>query len=724
MIRYSPPLTTATPSRSRFRRSKTRGVHSGGYSLCIKPEALSPFGELVPIYRDGSGRKFCGKGLLVLAGMILTLMTMTAQTLSKNDPLKFDADYYLMEKEFTKALNTYKNILRSEPDNADIKYKIGICYLNSENEKDLAIKYLDEASQKVSEKHKSSSFDETNAPIDAFFLLGSAYRVNNQIDKAIEAYKKYRDLLDPKDEYNFNAVNQYIRSCEMAATMLQNPVPVKKYNLGSPLNNESPNFNAVVSGDGKTMFFTSPAKEGYIILKSLFNDTAWSTPVNVTSALGTGKYMKTSDLSYDGKILLLTLDDALNSDIYICRFNKGKWSKAEPLGKEINSKFNETHASLSTDGRVLYFTSDRKGGEGDLDIYKSVPDDNGNWGKPVNLGPIINTPLNEETPFVTEIGDKLYFSSEGHQGIGGYDIYCYDFSNPSAGVVNLGYPVNSTDNDLFFVPSGDGHSAYFALNGEDSRGGRDIYRITFPESLPQSSEAITVSGQSADTLSNMTAITASGAQTAEEYSIIEQIENNVTQLNETISEPSGDEHVNEVVSETIKAILSESAGDEPDTEVLSDVLPVIKEQAEVSGSFYKIQIMALLKQVDLKRFSGVKGVTVARKADRWYRYTLGNTTDKQEAETLLTELKSKGYRDAFIRSEPIAPQFTIQVMAVPGPVVNLEKFSDLPSIAVTRGPDSFCRYTTGEFPTKEEAVGQLNQVKNLGYETAFVTRMK
>ncbi|HEX2395332.1 MAG TPA: tetratricopeptide repeat protein, partial [Bacteroidales bacterium] len=396
----------------------------------------------------------------ILLMMILSCIALTAQTLAKNDPLKFDADYYMMEKDFTKALNTYKNILRSEPDNADIKYKTGICYLNSENEKDQAIPFLEEASLKISEKYNSNSFDETNAPVDALFLLGSAYRVNNQIDKAIESYKKYRTYLDPKDEYNLNVVDQYIKSCELAASMQQRPIEVTMSNLGSIVNNEFPNYNAVLSGDGKTMFYTSPARQGYDIFLTTFQDSAWSAPKNVTTVLGTGKYMRTSDLSYDGNILLLTLDDAMNSDIYICRFNKGKWSKAEPLGKEINSKFNETHASLSNDGRVLYFTSDRKGGQGDLDIYKAEPDDKGLWDKPVNLGPLINTPLNEETPFVAEIGDRLYFSSEGHNGIGGYDIYFYDFSNPSKGVVNLGFPVNTTDNDLFFVPAGDGHTAY------------------------------------------------------------------------------------------------------------------------------------------------------------------------------------------------------------------------------------------------------------------------
>ena len=227
----------------------------------------------------------------------------------------------------------------------------------------------------------------------------------------------------------------------------------------------------------KPYFIHPPGRQGYDIFLSTMTDNVWSAPRNMTTVLGTGKYMKTCDLSYDGLTLLLTLDDFMNADIYMSRFNKGKWSKVEPLGKEINTKGNETHASLSADGKVLYFTSNRKGGEGDMDIYKSEQDEKGGWGKAVNLGPAVNTPYNEETPFVTDDGKKLFFSSEGHDGMGGYDIFSYDLSNPGAGAINAGYPLNTTDNDLFFVPWGDGTTGYYSFRGNDSYGGRDIYQV-------------------------------------------------------------------------------------------------------------------------------------------------------------------------------------------------------------------------------------------------------
>ena len=199
---------------------------------------------------------------LILLVLNLPVTLIQAQTLARNDALKFDADYYLMEKNFEKAKGIYINILKSEPENADIKYRLGICYLNDEEGKEKAIPYLEEAVQKVSEKYNQNSFKETNAPTDAYFLLGSAYRVNNQIDKAIEAYSQYKATLDPKDKYNQGVIDQYIRNCYVAKEMQKTPLSITMVNMGMPVNTELPNFNAVLSGDGKTLFYTSTRPAG------------------------------------------------------------------------------------------------------------------------------------------------------------------------------------------------------------------------------------------------------------------------------------------------------------------------------------------------------------------------------------------------------------------------------------------------------------------------------
>ena len=126
----------------------------------------------------------------------------------------------------------------------------------------------------------------------------------------------------------------------------------------------------------------------------------------------------------------------------------------EPLNKNINSPYHETHASISADGKTLYFTSNRPGGQGGMDIYKSEIDEQGEWGKAVNLGSVVNTPYNEETPIINQDDNILYFSSQGHLNMGGYDVFhSLKMGNDKwREPVNMGSPVSTTDDDLFYYP--------------------------------------------------------------------------------------------------------------------------------------------------------------------------------------------------------------------------------------------------------------------------------
>ena len=463
------------------------------------------------------------KKLITTALLVLLVLPCMTQTSKKNDELKFNADYFLMRNEFDQALKIYLQVLESEPENADIMYRIGVCYLNSEDEKIKAIQYLQDASKNVSVKYSTNSFKEFHSPVEVFFLLGSAYRVNNQLDEAIAAYEKYKEFLDPKDKYNQEATDQYIRNCQFAKELLKKPHNVTFTNLGNVINNNLANFNPVVSGDGKILAFTSPGKQGYDIYISSFNDSVWSVPKNISPALGAGKYMKTSSLSYDGNTLLLDMEDPENSDLYLSHFKKGRWSKVEPLPKEINSKWNETNGSFSADGKTLYFTSNRKGGEGDLDIYRSILQGEV-WSVPQNLGPEVNTPYNEETPFVSSDNKELYFSSEGHSGMGGYDVFKYDLSNPGSEVVNLGYPVNTTENNLFYVPVGDGSTAYYAFRGEDTYGGRDIYRVTVIPDVVEEKVVAAAAEPEAPATEKVAAVTAGEPETASPEETVSPVE--------------------------------------------------------------------------------------------------------------------------------------------------------------------------------------------------------
>lgn len=637
--------------------------------------------------------------LLCMAGSVCP-----AQTSSRNAELKLDADYYMMLKDYPRALDLYLKILRTESENADIKHRIGICYLNSESEKARAIPYLEEAVQKVSAKYNPNSLKEENASFEAYFALGSAYRVNNELDKAIEAYTRFKDYLDRNDDYNIRVADQYIRNCQLAKEMQQKPVGFSAINLGDLINNEKANFNAVVSGDGTTLVYTSPGRQGYEIFQAVYTDSGWASPKNITTVLGTGKFMKTCDLSADGKVLLLALEDPENSDIYMSRYNKGRWSKVEALGKTINGKGQETHASLSADGNTLYFTSNRKGGEGDLDIYRATLNSKGEWGKPENLGLGVNTAFNEETPFVTDDGKYLYFSSEGHDGIGGYDVYRVDLGGIGSGAVNLGYPVNTTDNNLFYYPVGDGSSAYYSFAGSDSYGGRDVYAVLVTAVEEAEEVAAFEAVEEVEPVESVAALEA-----VEEVKPVEEVAEPATDTEIAAVAASQPVAANE--PEVIEPEAIEPATMEPET-----VEPATVEPATSS---YTVQIMALRKPVDFARF-GVQDLCVDYSADQWYRYSVGNTTDQQEAERLLAAMVGKGYRDAFIRRKAIVSRYTIQVMAVPGPLGNLAEFGNLSEISVTKGEDSFCRYTTGAYETREAALSDLERIRGLGYAGAFV----
>ena len=177
--------------------------------------------------------------------------------------------------------------------------------------------------------------------------------------------------------------------------------------------------------------------------------------------------------------MLLTRSDPFNSDLYISHFEDKRWSTMEALPRYINTAYYESSASLSGDGQKLYFTSNKKGGYGALDIYVSDMQEDGKWGKPYNVGPKLNTMYNENTPFITEDGELLYFSSQGHTTIGGYDVFLTSRQPDGSWTLpkNLGYPINTPDDDLNYIPEYRGRNAYFASADRGSNGETGIFTM-------------------------------------------------------------------------------------------------------------------------------------------------------------------------------------------------------------------------------------------------------
>jgi outer membrane protein OmpA-like peptidoglycan-associated protein len=421
--------------------------------------------------------------------LILCSLKTIAQESEEDLRLFFsDAEYFLAEEEYIDALYDYLELYNNGfADNANINYRIGICYLNIPGQKDKAIPYLKKAVENTKMNNRESVYKEKKAPLDAYLYLGNAYRVNNDLDKAIESYEKYKELLPSSDKANIDYVNKQIEACNIALKYMENPIPVQKTNLGDIINNNSSNYKAVRSGDGSTLLYMNELPFYDAVYFSRFENGQWTEPENITPQIQSDGDQYVTAVSYDGTTLYLTKEDNFNSDIYISDYNNGQWTKSRPLDKPVNSKYWESHASISKDNKTLYFTSNRRGGLGEMDIFKSSLDEEGNWDDPENLGSTINTSLNEDTPFITEDGKSLYFSSQGHNSMGGYDIYVSHLNDNGewAEPVNLGYPVNTTDDDLFYYPWNNAQVAYAALLESDSYGKEDIYKITLASEKPE-----------------------------------------------------------------------------------------------------------------------------------------------------------------------------------------------------------------------------------------------
>ena len=393
----------------------------------------------------------------------------------------YNSESYVLFEEYQEALPGYELNLRVDPTNYNIRYRIGQCLLNIPGRKHEAISYLEAAVKEINPKYKEGKFTEKKAPFDAYYYLANAYRIDNQLEKAIATYEIFKQNLDPKI-YDIDVVNLQIESCHNALESMKTPRYLKKTNLGEVINDRLSEINPVVSADETIMVYNRTGGFQDALFYSRKENGKWRAPVNIIPELGLGfeEGNYATSLSTDGKELYIYRPgDDYDGNIYVTRRDGDRWSVLEKLNNNINTKYWESHAAISHDGKKLYFTSNRKGTLGGLDIYVSEKDSTGDWGPSQNLGTTINTIYNEETPFLGENDKILYFSSRGHFNIGGHDIFYSSLLEDGTWSIplNAGYPLNTTDEDVFFNPTGDGYTAYFSLIDSTGFGLADIYYI-------------------------------------------------------------------------------------------------------------------------------------------------------------------------------------------------------------------------------------------------------
>jgi len=384
---------------------------------------------------------------------LFPLLTLFVMVNAQYDPKEnfYDAEFFFAEEDYSEALYSFTKVYNDGyADNANINYRMGVCMLQIEGRKREAIPYLEKATGNITEKYREGNFKEEQAPPDAWLNLGNAYRIDHQFEKAIESYNTYLDFFQEETETTIY-VRLQIRACEQWKAIDEEKLSYETGTLGQINRIRAPIYNPVVSGDLSTLSFMGRQKFYNGVFVSRNEEGKWTKPYNITPSIQSDGNQNVVALSHDGNTMLLAWYDVFNSDIWISRYADGRWNRSEPLDKPINSKYYESHAAFTPDENTIYFTSNRKESLGGMDIFKCTKDGNGNWSELVLLGETINTPLNEENPFVSPDGKRLYFSSQGHDGgLGGFDIYYADIhADGTLGKpVHLDYPLNTADDDF------------------------------------------------------------------------------------------------------------------------------------------------------------------------------------------------------------------------------------------------------------------------------------
>lgn len=387
-------------------------------------------------------------------------------------------DRLLNKNDYQNALSTFLEAYQIAPDDADVNFRVGVSYLHSEK-KAKAVPYLEKA-----------FLTKPSVDLDIDYHLGLAYQNNHQYAKAIERFQEYKR----KNKRLAEIADHKIQECTIGDSLTHHPAYVEIENLGGTINTHFHDYSPLVSEDGNTMIFTSNRTQDMQIKSGLNyediyisrrNGAGWTTPEKISPEINIKYNDAAASLSQDGRTLFLYYEEG-GGDIYSSTFNGSSWSKPVPLNKNINHpNFWETSACISADGKKLFFTSNRPGGQGELDIYVSELDKNGQWGKAVNLGPTVNTPMHEDSPFIHHDGNTLFFSSDGHPTMGSNDIFRTELvAGKWTKPVNMGYPINSIEYDGFFTLSPDKKTGYFSALRDDGNGSADIYRIKFLDPPP------------------------------------------------------------------------------------------------------------------------------------------------------------------------------------------------------------------------------------------------
>jgi len=441
------------------------------------------------------------KGFHKAAGLFLISLFLVKPTWGGNMP--DEAKKALSVKDYRKALGLLLSADGDAKNDPEVLQSIGICYLNIHGDKSKAVPFLEKADG----------------------LKKNNWALKADLAKAYQYAGKYKEAIDVYENINKNGgkkfMGQYDREinyCKNAIDAVQNPVNVVITNMGKNINTEFPDYFPIVPEYGNFMAFTSRRKgntgniadkDGFFtsdIYLSDFKNGQYQKAKNAGIKTNTPGDEQVTGCTPDGKTLVVYIDYGGSNygDLFFCE--NGKNNSTGPLinvGENLNSPAFETAGCFNSDGTTVYFASDLPGGYGGRDIYRAMRLPDGNWADPQNLGPSINSPYNEDFPWISDDGLVLTFSSEGHNSMGGFDLFRSDWDttrNIWLKPENMGYPVNTSDDEYNICLSRTRETGYISGWRADSQGDWDIYKVTFKDLIPPKTTFVYLTVQAGDSI--------------------------------------------------------------------------------------------------------------------------------------------------------------------------------------------------------------------------------
>ncbi len=430
--------------------------------------------------------------------IFLSIMSLGAFAQNMDFAQKFQEAVRLDEEnELNQSFVIWTQLASDNPDNFNVNYKAGRAYLQSFNRKSAALPFFEKAVKgKIDKNYDPFSPAEKGVPVEVYYYYAKALHLNYKLQQAADYYEKFL-VNAPEKHFLYPEAKLGLEQLNHAKILMKVPVEFKIKNLGPIVNSEYPDFSPVISVDENALFFTSARlradssnlglkdRQTGLYFEDIYasykdRDGNWQAPELLN--INTRDHTATMNVSVDGQTLYLYKDDNGDGNIYFSKLVGETWSDPQPMPAVINSTAWETHLAITPDEQTIYFVSNRKGGLGGRDIYRVKLLPNGKWSDAQNLGPNINTPYDEDAVFISPDSETLYFSSKGHESMGGFDIMYSkrDESGEWKEPTNIGYPINTVDDDVFFVTSADGQRAYYSSVRDSGYGEKDIYMINLP----------------------------------------------------------------------------------------------------------------------------------------------------------------------------------------------------------------------------------------------------